>query len=221
MRRSPFPVLLLTNSILVVALAWLWFQPDGSLKNTEWKTPAVQRADYLQMIPDLPHAGGVDTSKFVAMLERPLFMLSRRPPPPPPPPDVPAPVDTLSTARLSGVFNTDKGGGVVISIGGKDRRVRINEVIEGGWSLKSISGNTATFSAPGQTRTLVLPRAALTGAGVPAAIHPPPSSSTVPPSAAPPQSNQVAQPSNAPSPVASPAGASKPAAPRAVFGGSR
>ena len=162
MKRPAITILALVNVALASLLVWLWVSPDGTLKNTAWTPPAAQKSDYMQMLPSLPGTTLVDTSKFVAMLDRPLFMLTRRPPPPPPPPDAPAPVDTLSTARISGVFSSSAGGGVIMNIGGKDRRVRMNEAIDGGWTLQSISGSTVTFAGGGQSRVLTLPRAALT-----------------------------------------------------------
>lgn len=162
MKRPAISLLTLANIVLALLLAWLWFTPQGGLKNSTWDAPSAQAVDYAGMLPRLPGSAQVDTSKFVAMLDRPLFMLTRRPPPPPPPPEAPAPVDTLSTARVYGMFSGNGGGGIIINIAGKDRRVRLNESIEGGWVLKSISGNTVTFAGAGQTRTLTLPRAALT-----------------------------------------------------------
>ena len=162
MKRPAIAILVAVNVALALLLAWLWFTPEGSLKNSAWTAPAAQTTDYAQLLPPLPGSAQVDTSKFVAMLDRPLFMLTRRPPPPPPPPEAPAPVDTLTTARIYGMFSSSAGGGIIINIAGKDRRVRLNESLEGGWTLKSISGNTVTFAGAGQTRTLTLPRAALT-----------------------------------------------------------
>lgn len=162
MKRQAIVILIGINLALAVLLAWMWLTPEGGLKNSKWAKPEGQTTDYAQMLPQLPGSAQVDTSKFVAMLDRPLFMLTRRPPPPPPPPEAPAPVDTLTTARVYGMFSGVSGGGIIINIAGKDRRVRLNESIEGGWTLKSISGNTVTFAGAGQTRTLTVPRAALT-----------------------------------------------------------
>lgn len=164
MRRRPMLILIAANLLLLAALAWLWLTPTAQLKNSTWEAPTAHKADYAQMLPPLPGTAPVDTSKFVAMLDRPLFILSRRPPPPPPPPEAPPPVDSLSTARIFGVFTSAGvgGGGVIMNAGGKDRRVKINESIDGGWILKSIAGNTATFSRGGHSRVLTMPRADLT-----------------------------------------------------------
>jgi type II secretory pathway component PulC len=220
MRRPAIAILISINVTLALLLAWLWFTPEGAIKNSAWTHPAAQKTDYTQMIPPLPGTAQVDTSKFVAMLDRPLFMLTRRPPPPPPPPDAPAPVDTLTTARISGVFSSNAGGGVIINLAGKDRRVRLNESIEGGWTLQSISGSTVTFTGAGQSRSLTLPRAALTSySGLPVAA--PPAALTKPaPSAQPPAAEAAAAAAAAGAQGGSLAGSS-PAPRRATFGGSR
>lgn len=187
MKRPAIAILISVNLALAVLLAWLWFTPEGSLKSATWTAPVAQTTDYAQMLPPLPGSAQVDTSKFVVMLDRPLFMLTRRPPPPPPPPEAPAPVDTLTTARIYGMFSSSAGGGIIINIAGKDRRVRLNESIEGGWTLQSISGNTVTFAGAGQTRTLTLPRAALTSSSGLPISNPAPAAPFAAPAAPPPQ----------------------------------
>lgn len=169
MRRYALHVLLLLNLALIGILAWLWVTPAGALRNVHWSPPAPHSADYASMVPALPGVSNAGRGQFMAMLDRPLFSMTRRPPPPPPPPAPPAPVDTLSTARLFGVFEGGGIGGVILNIGGKNRRVRLNEVVDG-WTVKAIQGRDVTFSSNGATRVLQLPRAALkayTGLAVP------------------------------------------------------
>lgn len=149
------------NVALLMVLAFLWFTPTGAIRNSHWSEPQPHTTDFLAMVPPLPKVGEVDTRQFLAMLDKPLFSPTRRPPPPPPPPAAAAPVDNLSTARLSGVFQGSGTGGVILNIAGKDRRVHMNESIEG-WALQSIQGRTVTFAQQGQTRVLQLPRALLT-----------------------------------------------------------
>lgn len=221
MKRPAILILIAVNLALLAVLAWLWFTPAAQLKNSTWDVPPAHKADYAQMLPPLPGTAPVDTSKFVAMLDRPLFMLTRRPPPPPPPPEAPPPVDTLSTARIFGVFSSPSGGGVIMNIGGKDRRVRLNESVDGGWTLRSVSGNTATFANGGQTRALTMPRAALTTyTGMPASQQPAPSAVAPPVAAQPPVlapapdgGASAGQSSASPRPTPDPR--------RATFGGSR
>lgn len=161
MRRYVLHVLLLVNVGLAAVLAWLWVTPAGTLRDVHWQPPAARKTDFASMLPALPAVSTPDTGQFVAMLDRPLFSITRRPPPPPPPPAPEPPVDTLSTARLFGVFQGEGIGGVIMKIGGKDRRVRLNEAVDG-WTLRSIEGRNVTFASGGQTRVLQLSRAALT-----------------------------------------------------------
>lgn len=162
MKRHALTLLVLTNAALALVLVFLWVARDGSLRNVRWEPPEPVASDFRQMIPALPERARVDTSRFMVLLERPLFALNRRPPPPPPPPvaEVEAPPDNLSSARLSGVFMGAGTGGVIINIAGKNRRVRLNESVDG-WVLQTVQGRSVTFASGGQTRVLQLPRAAL------------------------------------------------------------
>ena len=194
MKRHVLAVLVVMNAALVVLLVALWLNPDGSLRGIRWTPPAAITNDYQKMLPSLPQRQPVNTSRFLALLERPLFQLTRRPPPPPPPPSavVEAPVDNLSTAQLSGVVAGNGSASIIITMAGKARRVRLNESVDG-WTLQSIEGRSVIFAGGGQTRTLQLPRAAMTntvGAAAPAPamfappIAPPPPSLPLPPAAA-------------------------------------
>lgn len=215
MKRYALHLLFAINVALGLALAWLWVAPDGTLRNTHWKVPAPQTADFAGMLPALPGVASADTSQFIAMLDRPLFSSSRRPPPPPPPPQTQAsaPVDSLSTASLSGLFFGDGGGGIILNISGKSRRVRLNDTVDG-WTVKSIEGRSVTFVRGGENRILQLPRAVLsTYTGIPL-----PPGQSLPLPAAQPASPRLSP--GAPGPGgASPDGV--PAPPRATFGGRR
>lgn len=153
---------------LALVLAALWFRPDSTVRNGTWVPPEPLRADYQAMLPTLPGVGSADTSRFVAMLDRPIFSVTRRPPPPPPPPEAaqpPPPPDNLSTARISGMFQGNGAGGVIILVAGKQQRAQINDLVDG-WTLKAIQGQSATFVRGGQQRVLTLQRSLLqTGAG--------------------------------------------------------
>ena len=216
-KRYALHLLILINVALGLTLAWLWFTPDGTLRNTRWQVPAPHATDFAGMLPALPGVASADTSQFIAMLDRPLFSASRRPPPPPPPPPPPqasVPVDHLSTASLSGLFFGDGVGGIILNISGKSRRVRLNEAVDG-WTVKSIQGRNVTFARGGESRILQLPRAALatyTGIAGPAG-----QASPAPPAV------QSMSPRLSPG-VSAPGGASPDGAPprsRAVFGGTR
>ena len=176
MKRHALTLLALVNTALALGLTALWFDPDGSLRNAHWQAPEPVKSDYLQMLPRLPERTSVDTSRFLVLLERPLFSMTRRPPPPPPPPAPPAPpppVDHLATAKLYGAFAGENTGGVIQQIFGKNRRLRLNETVDG-WVLKSTQGRNATFTRNGETRVLQLSRSAVsTYSGLAAPVPPP------------------------------------------------
>lgn len=206
MKRYVITFLVVLNVALLVVLAALWLNSDGSLRNARWVAPVPVTNDYLQMLPALPERQSVDTNRFLALLERPLFQLTRRPPPPPPPAPTAAAseaVDNLSTAQLSGVVAGEKTASIIITMAGKARRARLNDSVDG-WMLQSIQGRSVTFSSGGQTRVLQLPRAAVTnfsGSTLPVPVTPMPQ---IPPPSAPPQQSatQVTPP---PAPATSPA----------------
>ena len=39
MKRYALNLLLLLNATLALVLAWMWFAPDGSLRNAHWTAP--------------------------------------------------------------------------------------------------------------------------------------------------------------------------------------
>ena len=151
MKRHVLHLLLLANTALALVLAWLWLTPAGAMRNVHWQPPAAQKTDFATMLPALPGIATADTSQFIAMLDRPLFATTRRPPPPPPPPTEQAPVDNLSTARLTGVYQGASTGGIIINIAGKDRRVALSTAVDG-WTLQSIQGRDVTFASAGRIR---------------------------------------------------------------------
>lgn len=226
MKRNALTLLVALNVVLVLVLAALWLHRDGSVRNVRWQAPKPITSDYLQMLPVLPERTRVDTARFMSWLERPLFSLTRRPPPPPPPPPPPtppAPVDTLADARLLGVAENGQTGAVILHIGGKSRRVRLNEMVDGGWVLRTVQARSATFDNAGQTRTLQLVRAAVstyTGAVIPVSAPPAPP----PPPAVPVALSQAAAAANAaaqsvpPAPPVSPAPQTSTTR-RPIFGG--
>jgi hypothetical protein len=213
--RHALQALIALDVLLALALAALWLTPQGQPRNLQWQPPAAQTADYAAMVPALPGSAPADTRQFIALLERPLFSVTRRPPPPPPPPEpvtkVPEPPDTLATARLLGTFTGAGEGGVIIDLAGKQRRVHLREQLEG-WTLSAVQEREATFTSGPRSRTLPLQRAALTtGAG--------PQQLPVPPAARPvlPQPQPAQQPQPQPAQPQPPEGKPRP---RAGFGGS-
>ena len=104
MKRHLLSILAFACLGLAVLLAGQWINRQGQLRNTHWQAPAPLTTNYLEMLPLLPEPARVPTSRFMALLERPLFSETRRPPPPPPPPPPPVPVDILSNAQLSAIY---------------------------------------------------------------------------------------------------------------------
>lgn len=202
MKRYALHILLGVNVALALVLLWMWIAADGTVRNVHWQPPEPRRSDIDGLLPALPAVGSADTQRFVAMLDRPVFSTTRRPPPPPPPPPASAPPpDNLSTATISGVYAGGGQGGVIMLIAGKQRRLRMNDNVDG-WVLNSIQDRVVSFTRGGETRTLLLPRAAVTvysGAPRPAAAPP-------------------GGPSSAQQPAAAPA-APRPSQLRATFGG--
>lgn len=216
LKRYVLPLLVLINLALAGVLAWLWFTPEGELKNTHWDRPSAQKSDFASMMPPLPVIAPADTGQFMALLDRPLFSLTRRPPPPPPPPAPPPPVDHLSTAKLMGIVDGGTTGGIIINIAGANRRVRLNEQVDG-WVVKSVQGRQVTFNRGGETRTLQLQRSKVstyTGAAMPAPAQPTAAQPGQPIEAAP-----NSAPSSAPNPAPAPAAPATPLRP--TFGATR
>lgn len=167
MRRLAIPLLSGLNFLVVIALAWAWWSPATGIRNIHWAAPAPIQVDLQTLLPPLPGPGLADTSQFIAMLDRPVFSPTRRPPPPPPPPAPAEPVDRFAQAKLTGLYEGQGVGGVILNLDGKDRRVALNSAIEG-WRLQSVGSGQASFSKGGQTRVLGLTRASLASyTGVP------------------------------------------------------
>ncbi|MBP6652378.1 MAG: hypothetical protein KA181_08125 [Xylophilus sp.] len=155
MKRYTFHILLLVIALLIGILLAMWFHRDGRLRNVHWEPPAAQTQDFASMVPTLPAGTKGDSSRFLAMLERPLFSPNRRPPPPPPPP---APVEVhepLPNVHLYGLFGGESGSGAIVSVDGKSRRVHLNEVING-WTLSTIGARSVTFARGSSLRSIEL-----------------------------------------------------------------
>lgn len=230
MNRYALHFLVGLNLLLGLLLASMWFDTHGRSRNLNWQTPAPQTTDYAAMLPQIPDAMPMNTGAIMALLERPLFSITRRPPPPPPPPkaaDAPPP-DTLSTARLIGLYAGPDQSGIILHIGGKNRRLRIREQVEG-WTLSAIDQRSATFSSGSSQRTLPLLKGNLSKfTGEALADVPPPQTANAPTAApSPPDSPApvVTSPpvqTNASPPAPSGPGSTGGAKPRPqpVFGGS-
>ncbi|MDF1486403.1 hypothetical protein PY257_14655 [Ramlibacter sp. H39-3-26] len=153
MRRYIKPALLVLNLALLLGLAALWLWPDGRLRNMHWQPPAAQKPVFSPVADMAPVAAS--TSSFVVTLDRPLFSPSRRPPPPPPPANTQAESDPLADIRLYGMYAGGEAGGIIASIGGKNKRVPLGGTL-GPWTVQSIAGRDVVFARGGEVRAMHL-----------------------------------------------------------------
>ena len=154
MSLAPVRLLLLLTALLAGALAWLWFDQAGGLRNVGWVAPAPLKPELGKLSSTPPNAVGSNPTQYLAMLERPLFAPDRRPPPPPAPPAAPPPPDPLANIQISGIFS-GASPGIIAQVDGKLRRVKVNDAI-GPWTLKSIEGRNVTFAQGSESRQLRL-----------------------------------------------------------------
>lgn len=151
MKRLLMPVL----AAMVISLgAWvlsLWIGPKGEPIGTRWVPPAAVKPDIGQGKP-LPQLQ-VDLGRFVATLERPLFVPTRRPPPPPPPPASTPAVEPLPPMRLLAVYGNADAGGLLAVIDGRIKRVKLGETIYG-WTVNALQRSGVELSR-GDEKVLV------------------------------------------------------------------
>ena len=163
MKIHPMPTLLALNAALAVGLAALWLEPSGQVRGIAWTAPAPVVPDITPLADSALQKSATDVSRFLAVLDRPLFSPSRRPPPPPAPVTAaaePEP-DPLANIQLQGVYSTaDGGGGIFARVDGKDRRIAVGTAL-GGWTVKGIDGLNVTFARAGDARVVRLAPAKL------------------------------------------------------------
>jgi hypothetical protein len=205
-------VLVVAIAALVGMLAWQWVDKSGSLRDVHWQRPAAIKPDFGRSSLALSTAEQFDAGRFMAILDRPLFSPTRRPPPPPKPVVIPQP-DPLDTVHIFGLFSGADGGGIIVRVDGRTRRVKIGESV-GDWRLKEIRGRDAIFARGSETRSTSLLQAKQLSGGMPVAATPPAQSNAAATSA--PTSNST---SNAAQPTR-PA-ATRPPSSGFVIGGSR
>lgn len=160
MRRMLLPLLLAGNVALALWLAWLWVTPAGQVKGVQWQQPAPL-PPALDGDTPLPETG-VDTGRYVAMLERPLFSPSRRMPPPPQAASAPPVVDTPPDIRVLGLYGSSADGavgGMVARIDGQVKRVKVGDAV-GRWTLKALRPGEAVLSMGDSEQVYPLRRAA-------------------------------------------------------------
>lgn len=161
MNRGLTVFLLVLSMLLAGLLVWLWVTPSGALRGVHWKPPAAVRPDLGSLSSMSLQRDDADASRFMAILDRPVFSPTRRPPPPPPPPKVAAPVrpDPLDGIHLYGLFSGEGVGGLIARVEGKTRRIKLSESV-GDWSLKEIRPRDVVFAKnSGETRVVPLMQA--------------------------------------------------------------
>ena len=83
-------LLLALNLLLVLEVVHLWVNRQGQLRDWLWHEPAAQQITLDKIsLPRGAAGGDADLSRFVQVLDRPLFTAT--PPPPPPPTPTPPP----------------------------------------------------------------------------------------------------------------------------------
>lgn len=174
MSRNALSLLLLLNLALAGVLAWLWITPDGRLRDVRWQPPqpVPPTLGSPEPLPDFD----VDVNRFVATLERPLFVPSRRPPPTPQnlaaTPPAPPP-DPMPDIRVLGLYGNADSGGMIANVDGKVRRVRVGDAVAGQWTLKSLRGNEIVVARGDEERIVELLRSVGTAPEVAAAASSP------------------------------------------------
>jgi hypothetical protein len=63
-------VLAFINLVLLCGLALMWVKPDGTPRNIRWNEPAPLKADIAGLAPALMPDKQMESSRFLAMLER-------------------------------------------------------------------------------------------------------------------------------------------------------
>ena len=153
MRRRLIPVLLGVNLALAAGLAWLWFTPQGELRDVRWTPPApIKPVLAGSPIP----AWSADLGSFMAALDRPLFAATRKPPAKPEPP-VAVVADTLNDVRVLGLYSNGTAGGAIVRAEGKVRRVRTGDTL-GGWTIKEVRPGELVLARGDEQRSLDVKR---------------------------------------------------------------
>lgn len=167
MKRWELSLLLVLNLLLLGWLASRWITPSGEWIGVQWMPPAAQRPVLDGGAALAPT--GIEVGRFVATLERPLFVATRRPPPPPQ--AASAAADPLNDLRLLGVYGNEQGGGVILSVDSRVRRVKLGESLNG-WTLRSVKPNAVELARGDEVRSVEIRRAAPEPGPAPAGAQP-------------------------------------------------
>jgi hypothetical protein len=157
MRLSMTHVLAGLNIFLTGVLAWLWVDPQGGLRGVHWQAPASIKPELGAPAASIG-AQDADTARFMVIVDRPVFNTSRRPAPSMAKGSGPAKSDPLDSVHLYGLFSGGAGGGAIVRVDGKTRRVMVSESI-GDWSLKEVRPREAVFARGPESRVVPLVQA--------------------------------------------------------------
>lgn len=155
MLRAVFSFVIL---VLGVSLLALWVDHQGRIRRIHWTPPAPLPLDANAMVATLPARGEINPTYLLQTLERPVFSPSRRPPPPPPPPEPTKAEEStppLTDVHVFGLYGSDRSGGAILRVDGKNQRVAVNESVKG-WRLVSIGERTLSFRRGGRQHVLEL-----------------------------------------------------------------
>lgn len=158
LRQHALWLLLALNLLLALEATHLWVNRQGQLRDWQWREPTAQQITLDKIsLPRGASGGEADLSRFVQVLDRPLFTATRRPPPPPPPPPPPKPVDPLADFELVGLVEQGAEGSVLAKQGGKVRRFHVGDAV-GEWRLAAVKGRDVVFKNGAESRTITLIR---------------------------------------------------------------
>lgn len=156
MKRWVIPLLVLANLALLAGLASRWLTPEGAWIGVHWAAPATQRP-VLDGGAPLPPTG-VEVGRFVATLERPLFVATRRPPPPVAASAPPA-ADPLTDLRVLGIYGNPQAGGVILRVDARVRRLKLGDSLNG-WTLRSVQPHAVELTRGDEVRSVEIRRTA-------------------------------------------------------------
>lgn len=154
MKRLILPLFVAIDLALLAWVVSLWFTPQGKPIGTRWQAPAPIKPD-IGSGPTLPKTQ-INLGHFVATLERPLFVPSRRPPAAPPPVAAPV-VEPLPPMRLMAVYGNADGGGLLAVIDGRLKRLRLGDTING-WTVKALQRSGVELGRGDETTVIALRR---------------------------------------------------------------
>lgn len=156
------PQILLLGMNFILGGAIITFWMFGA---EPWSPPSAMPLNAAVLVPFQIKQAVLDSNLLNAIIERPLFVAERRPVTEKTAGEVNATVDIFNDVKLVGILGQGAQSVVIVNIGGKVRRVRYGEQLEG-WTLQQVDGRVARFAqGEGQNKELVMQYAAQKGSG--------------------------------------------------------